>query len=219
MRRSLAALLFLLLPTSLFAQGIAVKGGASSDLANVNTAKSLEVIDGKSVRATYVVTATGLVTTAAYNLSVEASAGTGFKVYQICVGVSNATSVALVTVNVNRRTTASSAGTACTAESTTTCAMSKLDPADGNFGGVARTTSTLGTIGALLDGWGFTIGEISAGTADTVGLNETCHQYGIWGLKPIVVSAGTGNGVSVTVTAPGAGGLASGSITMMLVAE
>lgn len=218
MRKLLVAVLSLL-PAVAAAQGLPIKGGATSDLANVNTNKALETIDGKSSRTTYVVTATGLATTAAYNLSVESSAGTGFKVFQICAGVSEATAAALVTVNVNRRTTASSGGTACTVEGTGPCSISKFDPADGNYGGLAKTTSTLGTIGALLDGWGFTVGEIAAGTADPAGLNETCHQYGILGLKPIVVASGVGNGLSVTVTAPGAGGLASGSITILLVAE
>lgn len=215
MQRLKFLLVFVLIPSLLLAQGLSIKGGGVTDLAKVDTNKNLLVTFGPSVRKTYYVTATGLATTAAYNLSIEAAAGTGFKLINWCVGTSNATAAALVTVNVNRRTTASSAGTAATSEATTSPSVSKADSGDANFTGVARVTSTLGTIGALLDGVGFQVGTIAGGNA----LTPFCRSYTGEGAKALLVPAGVTNGISITVTAPGAGGLASGSISAVIIEE
>jgi hypothetical protein len=220
MKRLILLILFLCVPALVFASA-EIKSGASTDTLTVNTQKAALVVPGISTRPTYTASAGGLATTALYNLSIESSAGTGFKLAQWCVGVSNATAAALVTVTVQRRTTASSAGTLCTAEGTAaSCPISKHDPADGNYGGVARVTSTLGTAGAILDQQGFTVGEIGAGTADTPGQAPFCKTYyGQNGIKMPTVLSGTGNGISINVSAPGAGGLASGSISATIIAE
>lgn len=198
---------------------VQIKSGASTDALTVNSNKAALTSLGGSTRATYIVTATGLATTATYNLSIESSASTGFKLAKWCVGVSNATAAALVTVNVNRRTTASTGGTAVTSEGTASPAISKMDPADASFGGLAKVTATLGTIGPLLDGVGFMVGELAAGTADVPSLPVFCKDYALNGEKMPTVVAGVANGLSITVTAPGAGGLASGSITATIIAE
>lgn len=202
------------------AQGVPVKGGATTDLANVNASKALEIAVGKSTRPTFIASSGALVTTAAYSLSIEAGPSLGIKVTRICVGVSNATAAAGVTVTVQRRSTASSGGTALTAEGTGADAVSKLDPGDSNFSGVARRTGTLGTAGPVLDQWGFMVGEVGAGTADVPSLPLQCVAYGgPTGEKPIVVQAGTANGISINVSAPGAGGLAFGSISATFISE
>jgi hypothetical protein len=114
--------LLVLLPGLALAQGIQIKSGASSDLANVNTAKSLEVVRGASTKATYICSAGGLVTTAAYALSLESEASFGFKIQKICVGSSVATAAALQTVTVRRTTPwpTSSAPSRCSATTATT---------------------------------------------------------------------------------------------------
>lgn len=208
-----------LLPSLAFSQGVTLKSGATSDLATVDSNKNMRVAPGAGTRPTYACSAGGLATTALYNLSIEASAGTGFKLAKVCVGVSNATAAALVTVTIQRRTTASSGGTAATAEGTATPAVSKFDPVDANFGGICRITSTLGTAGAILDQWGFTVGEIGAGAADPTSEAVLCVPYGENGAKMPVVQAGVANGLSINVSAPGAGGLASGSISAVIIYE
>lgn len=215
------ALLLLLtaLSTPVFAQGIPLKSGATSDLATVNTAKSLFTVRGKSTAATYQCTATGLATTALYSMQLDAEAARGFRVQRICVGSSVATAAALQTITVQRRTTASTGGTAATQEGTASPAVSKLDPADGNYTGRCAVTPTLGTAGAVLDGWGQTVGELGVGAADPGGPNIFCKTYGDESEKAPTVVAGTTNGISVSATAAGAGGLAAGSITIMFIAE
>lgn len=215
MKRLKFLLVFVLIPSLLIAQGLPIKNGTTSQLAKVDANGNLLMTFGPSVRETYYVTATGLVTTAAYNISIEASAATGFKLINWCVAVSNATAAALVTVNINRRSTASSGGVVAASEATTSPSISKADPAAGNFAGVVRQTATLGTIGALLDGVGFQVGTIAGGNA----LQPFCRSYTGEGAKALYVAAGTANGISITVTAPGAGGLASGSISAVIIQE
>lgn len=212
------ALLVALLAVPALAQGIQLKSGASSDLATVNTAKSLLVVRGASTLATYTCVATGLATTAAYALSLESEVSRGFKIQKVCIGTSAATAAALQTVTIRRTTTASSGGTAVTAEGTGTSGVSKHDPADGNWSGVCRITGTAGTAGALLDGFGWTVPEIGAGTADPGGQPVFCKTYGDESEKAPTVLSGTANGMDVRVTAAGAGGLASGSISITFTA-
>lgn len=200
-------------------QGIPLKSGASSDLATVNTAKSLYVIRGASTLATYSCTMTALASTALYSMQLDAEAGRGFKVQKICVSANSpATAAAAVTVTVNRRSTASTGGTAATAEGASSPSVSKFDPADSNWSGRCAQTPTLGTAGALLDGWSQTVGEIGAGTADPASGTPFCKTYGDESEKAPVVLAGTANGISVSVSAPGAGALAAGSISIIFTA-
>lgn len=213
--------LFLLVVLSFtaFAQGIPLKSGASSDLATVNAAKSLLVVRGASTVPTYTCTATALVSTAVYSMQLDAEVARGFKVQKICVSANSlATAAAAVTVTVNRRTTASTGGTAATQEGATSPSVSKFDPADGNWTGRCAQTPTLGTAGPLLDGWSQTVGELGAGAADVPSGTPFCKTYGDESEKAPTVLAGTTNGVSVNVTAPGAGALAAGSITILFTA-
>lgn len=210
--------LIVLIPTIALADGITVKDGATSDLAKIDTKNNIRVSEGPSDRPSYKCTATGLVSTAAYNMTVEAGASQGFKLAGWCVGIPNATAAALVTVNVNRRTTASTGGTVAANEATASPSMSKMDLSDGSWPGICRITSTLGTIGPLIDGQGFQIGELGAGAADPHG-QVFCKWYGLNEGKMPTVLSGVTNGISITVTAPGAGALATGSITTFLIAE
>lgn len=219
----LLLLLLLTLPLqSAHAQGIPIKSGATSDLLTINTNKAALVVAGIPTRKTYVAASNGLTTTALFNISIEASAGTGFKLAGWCVGFSNATAAAAVTVSVNRRSTgASTGGTVMTAEGTGTDAISKMDPTDADFGGIARRTAgALGTIGALIDSQGIMIGELGAGLADPPGPAPFCKYYGQDGASKMpTVDAGVTNGISINVSTHGAGALASGSISAIIIEE
>lgn len=218
---SLPALL--LLPVMLFAA--IIQSGATTDLATVDTNKNLRVTMGASTRATYSATISGATTTAAYNLQVESAAGQGFKVLEICVGYSQGATAAgtLVTTTVSRRTSASSGGTALTNNGTGTTSVTDLGSTAASYGGLARgMAATLGTVGATIDQWAFRQSVLGAttgmeGVADVV----KCNQYGsaLGGAKAIEVAAGATNGVSVLVSAGGAGSVAVGSIRMTFVAE
>lgn len=174
---------------------------------------------GPSVRPTYSVSMGAQATTAAMTLSIEAAAGTGFKLGNFCISTSSATAAAKVDIVVQRRTTASSGGVACTNEFTTVagtgCAISKMDPADSNYGGVGRNGGTPGTAGAVLGQWGVTVPALASGFPQPVCMDDLLGR----GYKPYIVLAGTGNGLTITVSAAGAGGLASGAITAYIIAE
>jgi len=213
-------LLLAVLPAVALAQGIPLKSGASSDLATVDTNKNLRATVGASTRATYRCTATGLATTALYSMQINAGAVLGFKLAKICIGTSAATAAALQTVTVQRRTTASTGGTTAAAEATTSPSISKMNPASSNFSGVCTVTPTLGTAGPVLDGYGWTVPEIGAGAADPGTVRAQCYEYGDDGARQMpTVVAGTTNGISISVTAAGAGGLAAGSITATIIEE
>jgi hypothetical protein len=55
-----------------FAQGVPIKSGVDSNLATVNSAKSMLVVRGASTQATYVCSASALVTTALYSMQISA---------------------------------------------------------------------------------------------------------------------------------------------------
>lgn len=214
------SLLLAVLSSAAFAQGIPLKSGASSDLATVDANKNLRASIGASTRPTYRCTATGLVTTALYSMQINAGVSLGFKLAKICVGTSAATAAALQTVTIQRRTTAASGGTAATAEGTASPAVSKMDPSAANFSGICTQTPTLGTAGAVLDGYGWTVPEIGAGAADHGTGFAQCYEYGDDGARQMpTVAAGVANGISITVSAAGAGGLAAGSITATFISE
>ena len=209
----------LLVAQGALAQGVPIKSGAGSDLATIDTNNNLRVSPGASTRPTYTCSAGGLATTAAYALSLESEVSRGFRIQQICVGTSVATAAAPQTVTVRRQTAASSGGTVVTAEGTGTSGVAQHVPGTGNWGGVCRITGTAGTAGALLDTFGWTVGELGAGAADPTGPTLVCKTYGDNGAQMPTVASGTANGVDVRVTAAGAGGLASGSISITFIAE
>ena len=169
------------------------------------------------VPRTYIASVGAQATTAAILLSIEAPAGEGFRLAKVCVGVSAATAAAAVTVTVRRTTSASSGGTALTAEGTGTTAVSKLFHNDINFAGVARLNGTPGTAGATLDQWGFSVGELGAGAADPPSIAPVCVSYDTGRVAMPAIAAGTANGLSINISAPGAGGLASGAISAVIV--
>lgn len=201
------------------AQGIPLKDGSSSTLWSINANKAGEVVLGKSTKATYICSASALTATSAYTLALESDSTHTTRILGWCVGVPNATAATGVTVTLQRRTTASSAGTAATAEGTSSPAVSKLDEADGNFAGVCRQTGTLGTAGAVLDQHSVQVGELGAGAADPPSIAQICRQYGFLGEKPVVIAAGTSNGVSLSVSAPGSGAVSAGSISILFTVE
>jgi hypothetical protein len=212
------SLLFALVSSVALAQGLPLKSGAGSDLATVDSEKNLRVSQGNSTRPTYIASASGIATTALYNLTIEAPNTQGLKLVSWCVGVSNATAAAAVSVQVSRRTTASSAGTQLVNEAAGN-AVTRMDPGDAAFGGIVRLTGTLGTAGAMLDQHSFTIGEQGAGTADVPGLPVFCRTYGLSGEKLPTVVAGVNNGITINVSTNGAGALASGSISATFIQE
>lgn len=206
------SLLLILVSTSVMAQGIPIKSGSSSDLMTVDTNKNANVAIGKSTKATYVATVGSQATTAAVSLSIEAEASRGFRVVQICYTASGATAAAAVTFSVQRRTTASTAGTVVASEATTN-SVSKLDPADSNWSGVVRLGGTVGTAGAMLYQQGYQVGTTSTGSP------QQCLNMGYGNSKEAIVQAGLSNGLSFNISASGTGGLASGSINVVFVGE
>lgn len=215
--------LSILLPIIAFAQGIPLKSGLDSNLATVDANKNLRVDLGATTRQTFNATIASAVTTAAYNLQVESASLQGFKVLEICVTYSLGATAAgtIITTTVSRRITASSGGTVLTNNGTGAQAITDLSGNAVAYGGLARgMAATLGTVGATLDQWQFPQ-TVVAGTTGITQPAVICRQYGTaqGGGMAITVPAGVTNGVSVLVSAGGAGSLAVGSIRMTLIAE
>jgi hypothetical protein len=201
------------------AQGLKIVDTAGSNIAKVDNNGNLFVRQGTGAGATdvscYIATVGAQATTAAILLSVEAPSSNTLTIERICTSASAATAAAAVVVTVRRTTTASSGGTALTNEGTGTTAVTKFDYADGNFAGIARLGGTPGTAGATIDQWGYTAGELGAGAADPPSMAPFCKTYGAeMGSKAPRIPAGVSNGMSVNVGSHGAGGLASGSISI-----
>jgi hypothetical protein len=218
--KSIARVLSFALLVALAARAdVVIKSGSSTNTAQVDANGNVLTATGQSTRPTYKCTATGLTATAAYSMYLEAGSVKGFKLVSYCVGIPNATAAAAVSVTIARRTTASSGGTPAVVEGTSNPAVSKMDPADSNFSGVCRITpSTPGTAGALLDGYTVQIGELGAGAADPPSMPPFCKFYSLLDGKVPTVSAGTANGISISVTSPGTGAT-SGSITATVIEE
>lgn len=194
-----------------------VRDATTGDSQKVNSLGSAQVNEGPSRRVTYYATVSGATTTAAWNLACESSASVGFKVSQICITVPGGATAAAgpIVWALRRSTAAGSGGTAVTADGTGAQAVSRADQTSGTWPGTCRgLASTLGTAGATIDQGTFTQ---SAG----VNLNEKvyCRTYGLNGEQLPTVPAGTANGIYVTVAAAGAGSLAVGAISMVLITE
>ena len=201
------------------AQGIPIKSGKASTPATVNANKAVLMSKGKPSNATFSVVLRDAATTALFNLTVEAGASVGYKLAGWCVTISNATAAAAVTVDVVRRSSASSGGTLCVVDTNTTCSISTIDPGNTGFQGIARTTSTLGAGQGVLDSVGFQIGETGAGTTDPPGFPVYCRYYGLQGEKMPTVAAGTANGISINVGSSGLGGRLAGDIVMYIIQQ
>lgn len=204
--RASIAIGVVLLGTLTLAQGIVIKSGADANLATVNVNKALLVEEGESSEATYEVHVSNIAVTASDGvINLEAEAGRGFRISQLCINPGQATAAAWVQWQLIRTTTASSAGTAITSENTTTHSITKMDPADANWSGLARFAATEGTSGAVIDA-GTVFVNIAATPPAHPG-HIMCREYGMNGGKLPTIVAGTTNGVKLmfTGTAGGAG--------------
>lgn len=205
-KKAIAAFILLSVATALWAD-VGLNSGASraANKAFFNINSALETTEGESDRATYEVHVSNIAVTALDGvINLEAEASRGFRISQICIQPGQATAAAHVLWQLIRTTTASSVGTVIAAESTTTHSITKMDPADANWAGIARFAATEGTSGAVLDA-GTAFVNIAA-TPPTV-FPIMCREYGMNGGKLPTVVAGTANGVKLmfTGTAGGAG--------------
>jgi hypothetical protein len=199
---------------------VVIKSGASATTATVETGGNVRTVAGSSARPTFTASMGPVATTAIYSMQIESSAGTGFKLTNVCVAYALGATAAgtIVTTTINRRTTASSGGTLITNENNATPSVAKHDHASTNYTGAVRLTPTLGTAGALLDTWSFPQTVVAATTGITQPV-VICKEYGNDGEQPIIVQAGTANGVSIAVSAGGAGSLAVGAIVATFIQE
>jgi hypothetical protein len=210
--------LLLLLPTLAFGS-VEIKGSGTSNVAKVNSGSSLQVNEGPSTRPTFYATISGATTTAAWYLTCEASAGTGFKVSKVCVTLPVGATAAgtIVTTTIRRTTAASSGGTALTSNGTGVLAVTAADGVS-SYGGVCRGLGATITAGATIDQFQYRQVVLPATTAAT-NPYVICRDYGLNGEQPPAVPAGVNNGIAVVVSAAGAGSVAEGSATMVLIAE
>jgi hypothetical protein len=203
------AIIVVCLPTVGDAQGIPLRGN-SGTLVEVNANRALLMDEGVSASQTYAVTLSSVSYTVAESLiNLEAESGRGFRISQICMTPGSATAAGWTTWQLIRSTTASSGGTVITAENTTTHTVSKMDPGDSNWSGVARTGGTEGTSGAVLD-QGTIFVPITATPPATHPIQ--CREYGLNGGKLPTVVAGTSNGVKLMFTAAAGGATQSAMI-------
>lgn len=191
-------LAFVLIPAALLAQGLVIKGGNSSNLANVNVNGALEVVQGKDASVSYMVGTTNAAITAAGSdaMSLESEVGRGFRITRLCIYPGAATAAAVVQWQLIRTTTASSAGTVIAAEATSgNNFLSKRDPADPNWGGVARAANaTEGTSGAILDSG---MAHVAIAATPPTTFPYFCRDYGLIDGKQPIVPAGVANGVKL----------------------
>jgi len=215
MRRLILGFVLTLSATAAAAQGIPIKSGSTSDLASVNTHGSILTTEGESDSATYEVSLSTVSYTAVESLiNLEAEASRGFRISQLCINPGWATAVAMTQWQLIRTTTASSAGTVISAEGTTTHSVTKMDPGDSNWSGVARTGGTEGTSGAVLDQGTIFVPTLT--TPPTV-VGWQCREYGMNGGKLPEVAAGTANGVKLMFTATAGGAAQSAMIRFIAV--
>lgn len=162
---------------------------------------------------TYIVSVSGQPTTAAILVSIESSATLGFRLLSWCAdGISNATAAAPVTITVQRRTTAaSSGGTALTNEGTGVTVVAKVDSLSPNYPGLARLNGTPGTAGAVVDQR-----ALQVATGLTSPSTPICQDYISDYARAPSAPAGVTNGISINISAVGAGGLSSGTITALI---
>lgn len=211
--------LLCLIPT-LALGSVEIKGGGSSNIATVNSVGALTVNEGPSKRTTYYATVAGATTTAAWNITCEAGASIGFKVSQVCVSLPIGATAAgtIITVGLKRTTAASSGGTALANDAATTTAITRADQASGTWPGVCRGLAATITAGATFDQFQFSQIVLPA-TTSSPGPAVLCRQFGLNGEQLPTIPAGTSNGFAVTVSAAGAGSLAVGAASMVLITE
>jgi hypothetical protein len=210
--------LSLLLP-ALALGSVEVKGSGTTNVAKVNTGGSLQVNEGASARPTYHASIASATTTAAWYLTCEASATTGFKLSKVCVTLPAAATAAgtIITTTVRRTTAPSSGGTLLTANGTGVAAITDA-AGTSSYGGVCRALGATITAGATIDQWQISQHILPATTSNSLPV-VMCRDYGLNGEQPPTVLAGINNGIAVHVTAAGAGSLAVGSALLVLIAE
>lgn len=184
----------------LVAQGIRVMSSTGTTLAKITVNNALEVVFGKSDRASYIASVGNQAVTATDSiLNLHAGASVGFRIVKVCITPGYANSSGQRLWQLTRRTTAPSAGVSIGAEGTTgNNALAKMDPADANWSGTAAIGGTEGNAGAILDSGNLFVPLAVAGATKTDYTSVTfCHQYGTNGDKLPTIAAGTDNGVSL----------------------
>lgn len=214
-RKFIAALVLILVPAITFAQGLPIKDGDSSTLADVDANKNLKVTEGESTEATYIAAATSAFTASDSILNIEAEASRGFRIARVCIQPGNATAAVSTLWQLIRTTTASSGGTSITAEVTSgNNALAKMDPGSANWSGAVRTGGTEGSSGAIIDSGNLWVGVAATGTGPS---QADCRDYGGNGLRMPTVAAGTTNGVKLMFT--GTAGGTGQSATIYFIAD
>ena len=211
----LALVLTLLLATPASAANLC-DPTVGTQCAKVNTEGAIHTVRGKSEVASYIVSISNAAITAALPaISLEAEAARGLRINEICLTPGSATAAAWTQWQLIRTTGVSSAGTVIAAEVTTgNNGLAKMDPADANWSGVARTLGTGGTAGAILD-----TGNIFLNiTATPPTMNpQVCRRYCNDAEKCPRVLAGVTNGIKLQWV--GVAGGASASVSISFVAD
>ena len=140
-------------------------------------------------------------------INLEAEAERGFYITRICINPGTQTTAGHVPVQLIRTTTVSSAGTVISPEQVANNYLSKNNPTDNNWAGIARTGGTEGTSGAGLD-----LFTVFIPTGTTLGNGEICKEYCIAGTKCPFVSKGVNNGVKLMFQGGTGAGFQSASI-------
>jgi hypothetical protein len=185
----------------------------------VNPLGSGQVNEGPSSRVTYYATFSGATTTAAWAMVIESEAARGFKVSKVCVTYSPGATAAgtIITTTVRRTTAASSGGTVLTPDGTGVAAVTKAVQASSSWAGLSRAGAvTVNGAGTTFDQWQFS--QMVVNTAAQP-LAWPCREFGLNGEQLPTIDAGTSNGFAVTVSAGGAGSLATGAISVTFITE
>lgn len=190
-------------------------GSAFVDVNAANGQLQVSQVQGTSSRATYIASTFTSVTALDSLLNIESSDTLGFIVKQVCIGPGTATASASTNVQLIRRTTASTLGSAVSAEVTAgSNSLAKMDPSDSNWAGIVRVGGTEGTAGAILDSFSVHVGQ--TGAANGIPAGMICKDYcdNAYTKCPIVAS-GVANGLSVMFTGTAGGTGQSASVTFV----
>lgn len=160
-----------------------------------NTVEDEVVVQGEPYLASYTVSVSNTLTTTVNAHMLQIMAGTTLKVRIRRIEISQsvlATTVGYLGLQILRLSTAGTGGTAIT--------PSPLEAADGASGATAMTLPTVkGTEGASL--WqGVTVMEQTFATSDKMG-QPLSIEWDRTRSKPIIIAAGTANGICLKITA------------------
>lgn len=186
-------------------QNITPSDGTNGSLLGINSNNALEVVPGKSARATYTCAVATQNAQGARTLILDSSKFRKTRLVSVCWGGGSGSSAAAMTVTLKRYNAASTGAGSTTPESTTggsTAVVSKFDQSDPDWDGVCSTTGSTGGTGTLLWSYSTTIGEHGAGTADPADV-ITCQDF------PMGVSIQAGSSHSLVLNL----GATTGSFT------